>query len=140
MNHVVMVIEDDDDLRSVICENIEERFGVTAHAAATGRVALDMINAGLRPDLIVTDFMMPEMDGLEFGHELRGAGLDTPLIFVTGVERQDLPAAAFQLGSFDFVQKPMDERFFECIENALALVRMGWASPDDLKPGGRKAV
>ncbi len=65
----VLLVEDDDTTREMMRELLV-REGWTVDEAANGRVALERL-AGPRPDLILLDLMMPEMDGFEFSHRLR---------------------------------------------------------------------
>ncbi len=66
---LVLVVDDDSDLRTAIQDVLEEE-GHDARPAKNGRDALDQLDAGLRPDLIVLDMMMPVMTGSQFLDEL----------------------------------------------------------------------
>jgi DNA-binding response OmpR family regulator len=60
-----------------------------------------------RPDLIVTDIMMPHASGLEVASALRDAGLaKVPIIFITASQRPELRAAAEELGAAGYFEKP----------------------------------
>lgn len=61
----VMVVEDDADVRLTMTEALEDE-GYAVEAAANGREALDILEGGARPDVILLDLMMPVMDGWEF--------------------------------------------------------------------------
>jgi DNA-binding response OmpR family regulator len=62
-----------------------------------------------KPDLILTDIVMPRAGGLEMSAELRRAGLGAvPIIFITASLRPDLRAAAHELGAAGFFEKPFD--------------------------------
>ena len=66
MNPLVLLIEDDDDIREVVGDVLEGR-GMSVLRARNGRHALGEVRArGVRPDAIVLDLTMPEMDGAEF--------------------------------------------------------------------------
>jgi CheY-like chemotaxis protein len=62
---IVLVVDDDAEIRESIADLLREE-GYEAPVAAHGREALEQIAAGLRPDLIVLDLMMPVMDGWQF--------------------------------------------------------------------------
>lgn len=63
------------------------------------------------PDLIVTDFMMPRMDGVEMLRRIRSEGIDAPAIIVSAIPRAQLPIAADETRLFDEVlAKPIVER------------------------------
>lgn len=126
MQQVVMLVEDDEDLRYVVKSSLVKRFGVTVVEAGHGLEALELVGKGLRPDLIIADFRMPNMDGFGLARELQKIGFNRPVIFMTGLNPEQLVKEAFGLGGFDFVRKPLDETFFEAVENALALVKLNW--------------
>jgi CheY-like chemotaxis protein len=63
--HFVLVVDDDDEIRRIICELLQET-GHAARAAAHGQEALALLRAGARPCLILLDLMMPVMDGEVF--------------------------------------------------------------------------
>jgi signal transduction histidine kinase/DNA-binding response OmpR family regulator len=82
----VLLVDDDETTRTLIREELE-RSGWTVVEADNGRVALARL-ADQRPDAIVLDLIMPEMDGFEFLAELRGRpdGRDIPVIVVTAMD------------------------------------------------------
>ena len=126
MQQVVMLVEDDEDFRHVVQGALVARFAVTVVQANDGQHALELVAKGLRPDLVISDFKMPKMDGFAFARALGAIGFTCPLIFMTGLEAEQLVKEAFGLGGFDFVNKPLDESFFEAVGNALALVNLKW--------------
>lgn len=79
----VLVVEDDDDLRSIFCSLLEVE-GFLHSEAANGRAALEEM-AKNKPDLILLDLMMPEMDGFEFVDEVRANAQwrNIPVVVVT---------------------------------------------------------
>jgi CheY-like chemotaxis protein len=82
----LLVVEDDETARTVI-RNAAERAGWTVGEAGNGRLALDCLGA-MRPDGIVLDLMMPEMDGFEFLDEMRkhAEWRDIPVVVVTALD------------------------------------------------------
>lgn len=78
------------------------------------------------PDLIIVDYMMPQMDGLEFIGRLRGAPdrENTPLLMVTADHERDVRYRALETGATDFLTKPVDRiEFTSRVKNMLALRR-----------------
>jgi CheY-like chemotaxis protein len=63
--NMVLVIEDDANLRDALCETLRAE-GLQVARAADGQEALDLLRAGLRPSAILVDLLMPEMNGIEF--------------------------------------------------------------------------
>jgi CheY-like chemotaxis protein len=139
MQQVVLVVEDDEDLRFVVQSALVARFAVTVVEASDGVQALELISNGLRPDVLVSDFKMPNMDGFELARQLQKVGFTRPVIFMTGLQPEKLIREAFGLGGFDFVSKPLGESFFEAVGNALALAKLNWdvAPPEAAKKSAK---
>jgi two-component system response regulator FixJ len=114
----VHVIDDDDAVRGSLAFLLDGAgFETRAYASP-----LDVLDAAAKsPDLglgcIVTDIRMPQMNGLELVARLREAGVDLPVVVITG--HGDLPLAieAMRAGVVDFLEKPFDD------EALLAAVR-----------------
>jgi CheY-like chemotaxis protein len=85
----LLVIEDDEIARSVV-RHAAERGGWSVSEAGNGRLGLDCLRAA-RPDGIVLDLMMPEMDGFEFLEEMRkhAEWRDIPVVVVTALDLSD---------------------------------------------------
>ena len=65
------------------------------------------------PDLVLTDYKMPNMDGINFTRRFRDIHPDTPLVMVTGVEDKEIRYQALEAGATDFLTKPID--YTECL-------------------------
>jgi CheY-like chemotaxis protein len=119
----VLVVEDN-TMHRKMAGKLLERFGHHASFANDGSEALDQI-AGQQPfDVILMDRHMPVMDGLEATRKIRmlpGAEQATPIIAVTGAERQSEIDICLDAGMNDFVAKPIDpERLRTALLNAAA--------------------
>ena len=102
----ILIIEDD----QAICTNIElilKMEGYRVFSANNGRGGLSMIQEK-RPDLILCDIMMPEMDGRELLEELRNDPdcTDIPLIFVTAMGERSEVRQGMAAGADDYLTKP----------------------------------
>ena len=96
MNPLVLLIEDDDDIREVVGDILESR-GISVMRARNGRHAIGEVRArGVRPDVIVLDLTMPEMDGAEFlaAQEREPLLVQVPVVIATAqIDHPDpLPA------------------------------------------------
>jgi CheY-like chemotaxis protein len=83
-----MIVEDDPAIRNGLSQLLELE-GYRVSRAENGFDSLNQLHAGLRPDVIVLDLMMPVMDGWAFLDELRASDrADTPVAVVTSLERR----------------------------------------------------
>ena len=103
-------IDDEDDIREVAAYALEIDPTIRLQSASSGAEALTRLEAGLRPDVILLDVMMPGMDGPSTLEGLRQIdGLQTtPVIFMTArvqAEERDRYAA---LGAIGVINKPFD--------------------------------
>jgi CheY-like chemotaxis protein len=118
----ILVAEDHLDSRDAM-RAILEAFGYRVLEAVNGREAVELALSN-RPDLILMDIMMPELDGFEATRELRRHDTTsaTPIIAVTAMEGAQ--KLALQAGASDFVRKPVDIR-------GLVSKIHGWLDPDN---------
>ncbi len=79
--------------------------------AANGREALDMVISS-PPDLILSDWNMPEMEGIELLREIRARGLDIPFGFITSETMPAMRAAAVAAGARFLIAKPIEPSSF----------------------------
>ncbi|GLZ16188.1 DNA-binding response regulator [Actinomadura sp. NBRC 104425] len=104
----VLVVEDEANIRDLI-ETALRFHGFQTVAARTGAEALRAVRppAGdRRPDLILLDVLLPDIDGFEVCRRLRAAGDDTPVIFLTARDTPSDTVTGLTLGGDDYVTKP----------------------------------
>ncbi len=103
----VLVVEDD-DVSAEILTNLLESFGYEVDVAGNGRVALKLIRTG-RYRLVVSDWEMPEMSGVEFCRELRGRSWSSYIyvILVTSYDKVENLVEGLDAGADDFLTKPL---------------------------------
>ena len=102
----ILVVEDDKNLRKLISTCLK-REKYNTFEAANGIEALDIIDEKYI-DLIITDVMMPEMDGYELIRELRESKYTMPILLVTAKSTLDDKKEGFLLGADDYLVKPID--------------------------------
>lgn len=111
----ILVVDDEPCIRHLYHRALGGR-GFTVTTAPSGRKALDLL--GEEFSVIVTDYEMPEMDGLEFIRELRARGVDTPVLIVSGEFDADRANGALPLGIVAVLNKPF------LIEELLRAIRI----------------
>jgi len=104
----VLVVDDDATVGRVIRLNLAAE-GYDVQVATSGAEALELVPS-TRPDCILLDIMMPEMDGLEVCRRLKTSQetVHIPVIMLTAKAQVDDKLAAFNLGADDYISKPFD--------------------------------
>ena len=117
----ILVVDDDEATRQGLAALLES-WGYQASEAADGKAALAACDKGL-PQAIVTDLMMPAMNGLEFVAALGARVQQIAIIFVTGQATVDTAVQAIKLGAYGYLPKPLEpQRLREELEKALKQV------------------
>lgn len=102
----ILVVEDDKNLRKLIVTCLE-KANYTVYDTKNGEEALELMDRQY-VDLIVTDIMMPEMNGYELIKELRDANYNTPILIITAKEDIEDKRVGFSLGADDYMVKPIN--------------------------------
>ena len=102
----ILVVEDDKTFRQIMCAALTKN-GYKATGAEDGEIALDVLDRE-HIDLIISDIMMPNMDGYELTQELRDAGYNMPILMDTAKERFEDKQKGFDAGIDDYMVKPID--------------------------------
>lgn len=102
----IMVVEDDQELRNLFGTVLSEN-GYEPHYAVNGEEALDLLERQ-HVDLMISDIMMPVMDGFELTRELREAGYTFPILMITAKENISDKREGFKSGTDDYMVKPVN--------------------------------
>ncbi|MFP1649215.1 MULTISPECIES: response regulator transcription factor [Enterococcus] len=105
MNRILLV-EDDERLQQLY-QSVLERAGFLVFAVANGTEALKRLES-TQVDVIITDIMMPVMDGYELLETLRSSRVETPVLIITAKADFEDKKKGFQLGTDDYMTKPVD--------------------------------
>ena len=106
----VLLVDDNRDMREYLTRLLKSRFAVIA--AEDGQYALDLIDSGVRPDLVLSDVMMPRLDGVELLKALRTrpSTETTPIIFLSARAGEEARIEGFNVGADDYLVKPFSAR------------------------------
>ena len=115
----ILVVEDNANTRRLM-EAVLTQHGYQPILARDGVEALEVLDKK-HVDLILLDIMMPRMDGYEFTQTLRESGCDLPILMLTAREKPADKHKGFQIGTDDYMVKPVDEE--EMILRIAALLR-----------------
>lgn len=102
----ILVVEDDRDLRELFCETLRDN-GFRAIPACDGEEALSILETTC-VDLIISDIMMPKMDGYALTEELRRSNIMTPVLMITARSELSDKQRGFRAGTDDYMVKPID--------------------------------
>ncbi|HZL10438.1 MAG TPA: sigma-54 dependent transcriptional regulator [Prolixibacteraceae bacterium] len=102
-----ILIIDDDRLNLMVLKEIINKAGYIVIEAENGETGLQLVHTE-HPDLVITDFQMPGMNGIEVLSQIQELNIGLPVILLTGFGDVVLTIKSIQLGAFDFLEKPVD--------------------------------
>ena len=115
----ILIAEDDQELRQLF-SHVLNRHGYTVVGVSNGQEALDALDKDFY-DMIISDIMMPVMDGYELVRQLRDVGNTTPVLMITAKDAFDDMRLGFQSGVDDYMVKPINVN--EMVLRVRALLR-----------------
>ena len=119
-NISVLIVDDSLFMRNVLKEIVSKAGYTIAGEAATGRAAIQK-SCELRPDVVLLDITMPEIDGLQALVEIVKLEPQINIIMCSAMGQQGIVMEALQKGAKDFIIKPFQqEKVVDSIERALA--------------------
>ena len=130
----ILLVEDSPDLAYGLATSLEIE-GYQVEVADDGRKGLDRAKA-LRPDLVILDLMIPQIDGYKVLKLMRESGLDTPVLILTARGAETDKVLGFRLGADDYVTKPFG--LSELLARVQAILRR--SKGNDRADGGRPAI
>jgi two-component system chemotaxis response regulator CheB len=133
----VLIVDDSALMRSLIGKIVEATPGLrVADKAMNGRFALQKI-ARSKPDIIVLDIEMPEMNGIEFLRERKKLGMDIPVVILSSIAKEGarVTMECLDLGASDFVTKPSgsESADLHTIASQLVEILLGFGGQYQLK-------
>lgn len=103
----ILVVDDEEAIREVVSTMLESK-GYRCTAVSNGRAAQDQVKR-VTPDLVLSDMIMPEMDGLSLVEWIRKAEPDVPVIMVTAIHDLSTALEAIRRGAYDYILKPFEK-------------------------------
>lgn len=117
----ILVVDDDELFRESVSTNLVDA-GFSADTFADGAAALQHLNAKAQADIVLLDWKMPGMTGIEVLQRLRNTGIDIPVIFLTILSDQIFEEAGLVGGAVDFIEKA---RSFSILLRRIELILSG---------------
>lgn len=118
----ILVVEDERDLNRIITKHLKKN-NYSVDSCFDGQEALDFINYS-EYDLIITDIMMPNVDGYEFIDKLRANKNNTPVIMLTAKDTLEDKIVGLDSGADDYIVKPFE--FDELLARIRVLMRRNY--------------
>ena len=130
MATTVLIVEDEPEIRELLNFSLT-RAGFNVTEAETGEVALQRLDSNL-PDILIVDWMLPGMSGVELAKRLRRDELTSalPLLMLTARNEESDILKSFESGIDDYMSKPFSPK--ELVARIKALLRRSGAPEDDL--------
>ena len=116
----ILVVEDDRELNKAVCSFLSGN-GYEAQGCLNANEAYDALYGGSIFDLIISDIMMPGVDGFEFAQTVREMDANIPILFMTARDDMAAKQKGFRLGIDDYLVKPIDLE--ELLLHVMALLR-----------------
>ncbi len=111
----ILVVDDEDTVRN----NLFELFAIqhTCHMAATAEQALTYLSVE-QYDVVVTDYQMPGLSGLDLLAHVKDTQKNTPVILISGLSNKERAEELIEMGAFDYVVKPFTLSEIEKVVNS----------------------
>ena len=103
----LLLVEDDINIGNILKRQMEEK-GIAVTLCGTGRQCTELIYSGTDIDIMVLDWMLPDMSGLDILNQLYFDRISIPVIMLTALGTLENKTAAFSLGADDYVVKPFE--------------------------------
>ena len=104
MAHKILIVEDESHIASILHRALQE-IGYETYVALDGRMGVEMFDR-IHPQLVITDLVMPEMNGNELCCHIRKAKSNTPILMVTAIGGTDDIVQGLDAGADDYLVKP----------------------------------
>jgi putative nucleotidyltransferase with HDIG domain len=103
----ILVVDDEEAIREVVSTMLETK-GYHCTAVSNGRAAQEQVKKST-PDLVLSDMIMPEMDGIKLLEWMRGYDPEVPVIMVTAIHDISTALEAIRRGAYDYILKPFEK-------------------------------
>jgi two-component system OmpR family response regulator len=121
----ILVVDDEESIVDAVATALRYE-GYEVEEATSGRAALSAV-ARSEPDLVVLDWMLPDLEGIEVGRRLRAQGFKTAVLFLTAKDSTENKVEALRAGGDDYVTKPFS--LAELVARIQAILRRSAGEP-----------
>lgn len=132
----ILIVDDEPDMLSMLKLVFKKKLDCNIYMAKSGLTALQQLRE-CRPDVVVTDIKMPDLDGLELLNQIREYDKTISTVVMTGYGTVDMAVQALKDGAYDFLEKPFDkDHIVRVVNNGLertALLRTNRSLQEQLE-------
>src|ERR1019366_10062622 len=115
----ILIVDDEEAIREVVSTLLEAQ-GYECVSVSNGRLAKEFLLGNHPVDMVLSDMVMPEMDGLSLVEWLRNAEPDIPVIMVTAMHDLSTALEAIRRGAYDYILKPFEkDQLYLAVRRAL---------------------
>ncbi len=110
MRSQILIIDDDKSMCQLLDKMLSRQYSVTTKH--DGMEAMQWLQGGKFPDLIITDIDMPNIDGFEFLRNIKNSGYygDVPIIVISGYDDKEQKLKCLKSGAYEYIQKPFNPK------------------------------
>jgi DNA-binding NtrC family response regulator len=102
----ILLVDDDEFFVDVVASQIQEEYRYKTTVARSGREAKELLEKGTNHyDMVLTDYDMPGMNGLDLLRWIHDQNLETPVVMLTAAGSEEVAVEAMKLGAYDYVRK-----------------------------------
>jgi response regulator RpfG family c-di-GMP phosphodiesterase len=121
----ILVVEDEEALGEILCSLLEERGYQATHASNGIQALARLKTAGAQWQLVLSDIVMPEMNGIQFLQQARLLYPDLPVIMLSALHDIRIAMEAMRGGAYDYVVKPFEkDQLYLAVDRALERQRL----------------
>ncbi len=121
---LVLIVDDEPDMLNMLWLVVTKKCHCAVEIASSGKIALEKLQT-CRPDVIVTDIRMPDLDGLSLLEKVRELDETISVIIMTGFGTIEMAVHSLKKGAYDFLEKPFDkDRIVRIILHCLERTRL----------------
>lgn len=117
----ILIVDDEENIGKIIKLHLEDTDEYEGLVATRGEQAIEIVKAD-QPDLVLLDYMMPGMTGLDVLRRIKAVAPNTPVAMVTAVWNQEEARKCFEAGAYEYITKPVD---FEYLQRAILVKLFG---------------
>jgi DNA-binding response OmpR family regulator len=103
----ILIVDDEDEIREIVALFVEN-FGYEYLGASSGNKAFQILKENPDIDVVLSDVMMADGSGVDLITQIRGAGMQLPVIFLTGYSSKEYTLKGLRMGVFELLNKPFE--------------------------------